>query len=96
MHQITQHMSVDQTPIILVGCGAVSQFQYGPALQALERTGVLRVAGLVDPSESARSQLKKIFPRAVSFSDLRDCSLDPVRWLWSSPRSGTRNKAFLP
>ena len=70
-------MSDDQTPLVLVGCGAVSQFQYGPALQALERAGVLRVSGLVDPSESARSQLKKIFPRAVSFSDLRDCSLDP-------------------
>lgn len=70
-------MSADQTPIILVGCGAVSQFQYGPALQALERTSVLRVAGLVDPSESARSQLKKTFPHAHSFSHLQDCSLDP-------------------
>ncbi len=51
-------------PIVLVGCGAVSQLFYTPALRALEAAGVLRVAALVDPSGPARAQLHRVFADA--------------------------------
>lgn len=51
-------------PIVLIGCGAVSQLFYAPALRALESTGHLKVVGLVDPSERARRELHAKFPAA--------------------------------
>jgi predicted dehydrogenase len=62
--------------VILVGCGAVSQYQYAPALQALERMGELQVSALVDPGEPQRSFLHAIFPRASAYSELKDCAVD--------------------
>lgn len=51
-------------PVVLVGCGAVSQLFYAPALRALEGTGHLKVVGLVDPSDRARRELQGKFPSA--------------------------------
>jgi predicted dehydrogenase len=68
--------SMRSIKVILVGCGAVSQFQYAPALRALERTGELKVAALVDPAERQRLSLLDTFPHASSFADLRDCQID--------------------
>ncbi|MBC7366740.1 MAG: hypothetical protein H7343_07985, partial [Undibacterium sp.] len=48
-------------PIVLVGCGAVSQLFYAPALRALEAIGLLRVAAVVDPVEPARQVLHTMF-----------------------------------
>lgn len=66
-------MSNPPVPVVLVGCGAVSQLFYAPALRALEGTGHLRVVGLVDPAERARRELQQKFPSAratVSLGDL--------------------------
>ena len=57
-------------PLVLVGCGAVSQLFYTPALHALEATGLLRVAALVDPAEPARRILQAAFPGAQSAATL--------------------------
>ena len=57
-------------PVVLVGCGAVSQLFYAPALRALEGTGHLRVVGLVDPAERARRELQQKFPAARAADSL--------------------------
>jgi predicted dehydrogenase len=62
--------------IVIVGCGAVSQFFYTPALQALEQAGMAKVSGLVDPKEQPRAELQKSFPHARSYTDLAGCPLD--------------------
>ena len=70
-------MSAEAIKVIVVGCGAVSQFQYAPALRALERIGEVQVTGLVDPEERQRAVLQKVFPRALPFSDFTTaCPLD--------------------
>ncbi len=69
-------MSADSIKVILVGCGAVSQFQYAPALQALEKLGEARVSGLVDPAERQRAAMRKVFPRASVYAELEACPLD--------------------
>jgi predicted dehydrogenase len=55
-------------PVVLVGCGAVSQLFYAPALRALEAAGELRVVAVVDPVGIARARLHQVFPRAASGS----------------------------
>ncbi|HSY54102.1 MAG TPA: Gfo/Idh/MocA family oxidoreductase [Opitutaceae bacterium] len=57
-------------PIVLVGCGAVSQLFYAPALRALEATGLLRVTALVDPVEAARERLQQFFPHVPGAATL--------------------------
>jgi predicted dehydrogenase len=48
----------------LVGCGAVADLFYGPALAALEAQGVVQVTDLVDPSTERTGRLRERFPRA--------------------------------
>jgi predicted dehydrogenase len=50
--------------LVLVGCGAVSQLFYRPALLALAGRGLVRVAAVVDPAEPARRLLQSAFPGA--------------------------------
>lgn len=50
--------------VALVGCGAVAQRYYGPALQALEAAGWLRVVALHDPNPAMRQTLRQRFPTA--------------------------------
>ena len=50
--------------VALVGCGAVADLYYAPALAALERDGVVVVTGLVDPDPARRALLGAKFPRA--------------------------------
>ncbi|HEX2853346.1 MAG TPA: Gfo/Idh/MocA family oxidoreductase [Opitutaceae bacterium] len=57
-------------PIVLVGCGAVSQQLYAPALLHLEKSGVARVVALVDPAESSRARLARRFPTARAVPNL--------------------------
>lgn len=51
--------------VALVGCGAVARLYYAPALQALERAGLVRVAGLYDPDPGAVAALAAAFPAAA-------------------------------
>jgi predicted dehydrogenase len=64
-------------PIVLVGCGAVSQLFYAPALQALEATGVLRVTALIDPVEGARERLQQTFPGTPGAATLAEADAPP-------------------
>ena len=52
-------------PVILVGCGAVSQQFYLPTLRVLEQRSELVVHALVDPMTAARGVLARAFPRAI-------------------------------
>jgi predicted dehydrogenase len=62
------------TRIALVGCGAVSQQYYAPALEELERQQLVRVAALLDPEASNRRELQKRFPQAFCPADLGELS----------------------
>ena len=57
-------------PVGLVGCGAVAEFFYAPALQSLERSGHIEVVALTDLDERRRAQLAKLFPRAQRCDNL--------------------------
>lgn len=59
-------------PVVLIGCGAVSEQLYAPALAQLEKTGAARVAALVDPAPAARNRLTSRFPKAKGFARLED------------------------
>ncbi|MFN2446045.1 MAG: Gfo/Idh/MocA family oxidoreductase [Vicinamibacterales bacterium] len=61
--------------MIVVGCGAVAQTLYAPALDAVQRAGEIQVVGIVDPSETRRAGMLKRFPEAVAHSNLAFCRL---------------------
>lgn len=76
-------------PIVLVGCGAVSQLFYAPALRALEAAGELRVLAVVDPVVAARAKLIESFPLARGAATLAEVDVprgvlaiiaSPPRW----------------
>ena len=56
--------------VALVGCGAVSQLYYAPALQQLERIGQIQVAALFDPNPANLTSIHKSFPAAVEVRDV--------------------------
>ena len=60
--------------VALVGCGAVSQLYYTPALKELETLGKLRVKALVDPDVGNMARLQKGFPAAVPVKNLGELS----------------------
>src|SRR5687767_2650191 len=57
-------------PVVLVGCGAVSQQLYAPALRSLEKSGEVRVAAVIDPADDTRARLAAQFPAAVTMATL--------------------------
>jgi predicted dehydrogenase len=61
---------VSPLPIVVVGCGGVTQQLYAPALQILEKTGAAQVVALVDPVGATRSRIAQRFPRAQSVASL--------------------------
>ncbi len=62
----------------LSGCGAVSQLYYKPALQELERIGLIQVKLLFDPSPSSIAELHQSFPDAVRAESLAAFSSDQI------------------
>jgi predicted dehydrogenase len=58
--------------VALIGCGAVSQLYYAPALQELEKHNLLQVKALFDPSSPSVEQLQKYFPKASRLRDLTE------------------------
>jgi predicted dehydrogenase len=62
----------------LVGCGAVSQLYYAPALKELERLGLIRVSALFDPNAASVTQLQQIFSQANIVRDISAFSRDAV------------------
>jgi predicted dehydrogenase len=55
--------------IALLGCGAVSELYYAPALQQLEAEGVAVVAAVFDPDAGRAARFCAQFPGAVSHPD---------------------------
>jgi predicted dehydrogenase len=68
-------MQTPALPIVLVGCGAVSQFFYAPALTALEGAGTVKVEGLVDPSAESLAKLAETFPNAARHARLEEAPI---------------------
>jgi predicted dehydrogenase len=77
-----------QSPVLvsLIGCGAISELYYAPALQALERTGSVQVHSLFDPADARIAKLQQLFPAAARIQSLKDLRTDlaivasPVRF----------------
>jgi predicted dehydrogenase len=60
--------------IVLVGCGAVSQLYYSPALKELEKLQILSVNALFDPNPANIRLIQKVFPGAKALVSLDDIS----------------------
>jgi predicted dehydrogenase len=60
--------------IALLGCGSVSSIYHAPALEQLEQSGVVRVAGIFDPDADAVARLTERFPSARRMSAPDDLS----------------------
>jgi predicted dehydrogenase len=58
------------SPLVLIGCGAVSRLFYQPAIQELVRLGEAQLLAVVDPVDSARNDLREKFPAAQSATDM--------------------------
>jgi len=60
------------TPLrtLIVGCGAVAQRLYLKPLRRLERRGLLRIVGLVDPAARHAEAVGSRFPEAARYVDL--------------------------
>lgn len=56
----------------IVGCGALAELYYAPALKGLAGAVDLRVAVIVDPSSDRRAMLRKAFPKARAIASLAD------------------------
>ena len=52
------------TRVALVGCGAVAELSYAPALRVLSAEGLLEVGALVDPNPESSRRLETAFPEA--------------------------------
>lgn len=60
--------------IALLGCGAVSQYYYTPALKSLEKRRLLQVKALFDPNSARTAQLNKVFRSAICLRNLSELS----------------------
>ena len=76
----TTSYTVDCRPVsvALVGCGAVSQLYYTPALQELEKQRLLHVRALYDPNMDNLKQLQRAFPDALVVRDLAELSVQQL------------------
>ncbi len=59
-------------PVVLVGCGAVSQQFYLPTLRTLAQLGEVNVVALADPSDAPRQILANAFRSAQAVRDLSE------------------------
>jgi predicted dehydrogenase len=58
--------------VALVGCGAVSQLYYAPALKELEKPGSVQVKALFDPNATNVAQVNRVFPSASRTTSLAE------------------------
>lgn len=68
----------DPTRVALVGCGAVSEVFYAPALIRLESAGIAEVSALVEPDPGRLDAMGQRFPgarRHARLEDLQDADL---------------------
>lgn len=69
----------------LLGCGAVAQLYYAPALRALEKAGLLRVGALHDPVPAMRKAMKQVFPSALEVEQFPGLYADMDLVILASP-----------
>lgn len=62
--------------IAIIGCGAITQRFYTPALESLARTHHMRVSAIADVNLQAATCVQKSFPQAQVFNKLDDLSPD--------------------
>ena len=65
-------MTSSPVPVIVAGCGAVTNFFYAAALAYLELRGVVKVVALCDPNEANRAAVHSRFPGARSLAKFED------------------------
>lgn len=67
-------MSIDLAPfrLALVGCGAISELYYAPAIREACRHSPLELVALCDPSSSRLQMLQRCFPNVRSVTAFRD------------------------
>src|SRR5689334_22918483 len=74
--------------VALVGCGAVVQQYYVPALSLLERGGTLEVSALFDPDAAMRARVKHSFSHARELQDFAEVQqVDAELVILASPPS---------
>jgi predicted dehydrogenase len=59
----------EEIRICIIGCGAISELYYGPALAELSLTGAIEVSALFDPDINRLTKLATLFPDAAKISD---------------------------
>jgi len=64
--------------VAIVGCGAVVQLYYVPALLALEAAGRVEVTALFDPDAAMRGRVRRSFPGARELQDFGDLLQAPA------------------
>lgn len=62
---------VNRLSTALIGCGAVTQKSYTPALAELERAGVIDTVALVDPNPERTAHVGKTLSTARQYQDLQ-------------------------
>src|SRR5579875_2564705 len=58
----------------LIGCGAVSQTYYAPALRELQRENVVRLVALYDVRREAVEAMRAHFPDASVVPEIEECA----------------------
>ncbi len=64
--------------VALVGCGAVAELSYAPALRVLSAQGLLEVGALVEPNPESSRRLETAFPEARVHRDATALSAGTV------------------
>jgi predicted dehydrogenase len=62
----------DRLRVVLIGCGALAELYYAPALAALATPARLRVEAVIDPSPDRRRRLARSFAGARELEDLAE------------------------
>lgn len=60
------------TTAALVGCGALAELYYAPALKGIQSSEPVRVAALVDPNATRRAVLSRFFPEARAVATVEE------------------------
>ena len=76
----------EELKVVLIGCGAISELYYVPALKEASKYAPLKVTALCDPSLSRLGVLQQSFPGAAAVRNLDELILlDPDLAIVASP-----------
>lgn len=70
----TYAAGVSPISVALIGCGAVSEAYYAPAVEELHKEGLVRLTALYDPVPERVGAIKALFPSAVVMRDIDECA----------------------